>query len=1294
MHNAYFSSTIYAIRSKSSFSLSFNDYPNVSCERFDRVPSCRPSCCGCCHGCALSTCRVSLNPSLLFGLRQSTLLQLSASRRLILDGRDRYFSQLAAYGLNRDCYELDCSFSERSVPNRSKRRINQRFFCSVSEEESGTNHSFGSDDAESVISLLSEEADGNFTCFRAKNVSSSKNLDMEKKRKNWRRERNQNSGKKEVKKGNLKHLETLTRDLRKEDEKLNEEKKAVAKGGHHGKRRDVSSCSSYYSFSSLGDMVSDLEVEDKHGKFLEELSVEEDKTSHMEEQVKEEFNRLRNDSEKLEEISNQERTAYHADIDCSLRKKSEKKLTEVTTEEKLGKEPQDIHPRLSGRHESGYGKASTSHKQFESEDDTSSLIRNSLKKAREDQIQISNRRKYQSTEIQESDGYEAELKNTFGGREGNLEISGTLFREKNYGQKSFVDSSTRKDVLSKNNQKNFEKSIIEGSEVGSNTRMKNLEEDKTSVRSSVGNMEEHHYQKGDRVITQIEGRRKFQLSELSQVQETNVETASTVKSSNIIKNQKDNLKLYSHVKGVRHGTDMKAPQSRKQSELVHSVSKGHASNEKLVSRSQGVSDEMRLFKDSSLTSINARDTRESYCQTDERITLIKSSNEAQQPTNQSILDENISKEAQSSRESLNLVSEGRKQYVILAEGGESSSDAMFVPSSSKLMRRGSTRDELDPGTSIPEVRPNTSESVSSALYTNSGGRSPALQYELCSTDGSSQVYSDALNILAPEDALASADRLEKSSKQFVDEFVQKARHEVVPETQEMEITGTKLSTEDEKNQFYCGRQQNTQKVSKSRERDSSHSSGFSGAKGPSDEMWDEPESSIKQSPPAEEAEASLVRENSIVKRTGRTLWGIIADVVRLRWHSRADDSTSASKSGERDSSNKSDNDTWFSGQEPEEAGKSKVIKERTSVRIQATTPDQLQPQKSHTQNEGDVFDTMKLTDKGEHLEAGTSFSPNELGSGSTSMGISSATGEGNASWTEDGKDFRVSTSGAGTMELSIPLPARPPLVEEIVDTGGTESLGRMEDPVAPKQTEISVMGRRDAELKQRKLQRNKQVIRDRFDEWEEAYKLELEQRRMDEVFMREALLEAKKAADTWEVPVGAVLVRDGKIIARGCNLVEELRDSTAHAEMICIREASNLLRTWRLAGTTLYVTLEPCPMCAGAILQARIETLVWGAPNKLLGSDGSWVRLFPDGGENRSETKEKPAAPVHPFHPKMNIRRGVLASECAEVMQQFFQLRRKKKKEPSPSQPSQTSHHHPSKLLQKMHNIFHMMFCL
>ncbi|KAG2605618.1 hypothetical protein PVAP13_4NG082500 [Panicum virgatum] len=229
------------------------------------------------------------------------------------------------------------------------------------------------------------------------------------------------------------------------------------------------------------------------------------------------------------------------------------------------------------------------------------------------------------------------------------------------------------------------------------------------------------------------------------------------------------------------------------------------------------------------------------------------------------------------------------------------------------------------------------------------------------------------------------------------------------------------------------------------------------------------------------------------------------------------------------------------------------------------------------------------------------------GSSSVTIGATEAGRSG------DGADWIYNPSGVIT-------PYRHPQTQAVVPHEST-STSIHEPPALPvggirfeeknvvqEAPEIIKTGGKDAELKRRNFQRNKQVLKETFDEWEEAYQRDAEQRKADELFMREALLEAQRAADIWEVPVGAVLVQNGEIIARGCNLVEDLRDSTAHAEIVCIREASNKLKTWRLAETTLYVTLEPCAMCAGAILQARIDTVVWGAPNKLLGADGSWVR--------------------------------------------------------------------------------------
>lgn len=156
----------------------------------------------------------------------------------------------------------------------------------------------------------------------------------------------------------------------------------------------------------------------------------------------------------------------------------------------------------------------------------------------------------------------------------------------------------------------------------------------------------------------------------------------------------------------------------------------------------------------------------------------------------------------------------------------------------------------------------------------------------------------------------------------------------------------------------------------------------------------------------------------------------------------------------------------------------------------------------------------------------------------------------------------------------------------------------------------------------------------------------------DTFFMKEALKEAKKAFARDEVPVGAVLVHDKKIIARGFNEVELLQDATAHAEMICMTAGAAALGNWRLENATLYCTLEPCAMCAGAMLSSRLTRLVWGAPDLRLGANGSWIDLF----------KMK-----HPLH-SLEVTTHILADESADLMRAFFTETRKKKKwKPEPT---------------------------
>lgn len=150
-----------------------------------------------------------------------------------------------------------------------------------------------------------------------------------------------------------------------------------------------------------------------------------------------------------------------------------------------------------------------------------------------------------------------------------------------------------------------------------------------------------------------------------------------------------------------------------------------------------------------------------------------------------------------------------------------------------------------------------------------------------------------------------------------------------------------------------------------------------------------------------------------------------------------------------------------------------------------------------------------------------------------------------------------------------------------------------------------------------------------------------------EKFMMAAIEEAGKAAAIGEVPIGAVVVRNGEIVGRGYNLRETQKDPTLHAEMIAIREASEKLGGWRLIGCTLYVTLEPCPMCAGAIVQSRIEQVVYGARDPKAGCAGTLMNLL-----------EEPR-----FNHQVPVIEGVLAEECAQLLKDFFRGLRKKRQQ-------------------------------
>ncbi len=148
---------------------------------------------------------------------------------------------------------------------------------------------------------------------------------------------------------------------------------------------------------------------------------------------------------------------------------------------------------------------------------------------------------------------------------------------------------------------------------------------------------------------------------------------------------------------------------------------------------------------------------------------------------------------------------------------------------------------------------------------------------------------------------------------------------------------------------------------------------------------------------------------------------------------------------------------------------------------------------------------------------------------------------------------------------------------------------------------------------------------------------------LHERFMRLALQEAHAALEENEVPVGVVIVRGQRVIAAAHNQREQLRDPTAHAEMIAITQAAEALQDWRLEGCTLYATLEPCPMCAGAILQARIPLVVYGATDVKAGAVNSLYHLLDDERLNH----------------RCQVVSGILAGQCGQILTEFFQQQRR-----------------------------------
>ncbi|XP_052186110.1 tRNA(adenine(34)) deaminase, chloroplastic [Diospyros lotus] len=1340
MYNSYVCSTR-SLSCEGSVPFSFNDFSYYPDDRFTRnpMPLSTPSCCSVC---ANSLCKVPISSRLLYGLRQSSLIQWSASRKLMFVGAERYYCQFRGQdnGLGSCCCVHVCCAKKRSVCGGRGRWEEGRFRCRVSREERERDRENSVGEAEMMLSLLAEEVGQERFGVGERNgtLSSRRRRVKVEKRRDCRRasyssktehvdsdllERNVEFESESVRIGSRKKVFG-----RKEDGQKTEDEENYLRGERCRGRKGRSSCSSYFSCSSWGEFESDTEDQvrqqeqegESRSDFERNSAVESGEATYEGETMS--VLKRQGDvmgghgvfmrQEKIPVVSYPASTG----LGCDGRKKSEKKLTDIlveqidTREESLHK-----HMRLPEVNKTGYRKGSSSIKQFDKMEEKSTLTMGFDGRTRQQYSQegVQNTRlakpkvkSENATGMEEIHGsYIEEVSSSikrFSGREENLSMIRHLVQETRDEHAKTAGHLSFKDDYKRNSQELNEMSEIQeikarGTSIfqkQSEASLNNQNDESTLTLSSVQDTEEQTHLTGQWNSREMDLRRKSkQLTESSDMHEAGDMSHWPGQSGIRMENQEDSS-------GLHFGSLAEAGGQQFQADQISSR-RTESSKESNVLSENRISSQQEYL--TSLAVKSTKETIERLNQTDEKVLQVGLRKEVKRPPKALSFNEGSSMEASSSQASLRLKTQHIVQQIGMDVRDRSSSHAKVTPI--QLVAGASLHIEQSGDVVMKEASNATSHHGSDVSHPFAELNPPALQHERYSGTSRVGTLEEPLNLISHEDAFGSAYRLQKSSMHHVGEFIEKVTHEV--STSKIESNNKISGAESVSEQHKYNHESSSQYGSvdfRLKDPDSRHSSQTSSVKGPSDEIWDVTEPSIQEPADVVGLPGSALPSTGIVaKRTGKSFWNIISDIIRMQWVSRSRSNNLTLKSGGKSSPNQStSSEAWFSGHEPEENSDKDVKREERSMSQDSKSADEHHHQVTiATGSQGAGSISRSSTNRKDHAAGDT---PSSSG-GSSSKGISSVSSGKNFGKRGTGK-HHASTSDA-VVESQAPLSSLQsrgsPHADEIpeaskTDISASSSLVQMEQQLHAGITKGSGTERLDWQLKQRKLQRSSQILTDKVDEWEETYKHESMQRKIDEMFMREALLEAKKAADTWEVPIGAVLVQHGKVIARGCNLVEELHDSTAHAEMICIREASTLLRAWRLAETTLYVTLEPCPMCAGAILQARIDTVVWGAPNKLLGADGSWIRLFPDGGEggNGLESMGKPPAPVHPFHPKMTIRRGVLAAECADTMQQFFQLRRKKAKKPnSPRAPSCLPvSGHTAKFLTKMHDAFHFMFCL
>ena len=1182
MHCTYSGSSTVTLRSKRYLSFSFDDHSYLFNERFDRTPlTSSLSCCACC--CANFIHGVPINPGFLYGLRQSTLIQWAPSRRLILGGGDRYYSRIPVNSLDRGCYEVCCTLKKRIGNGGSGRGRRGKIVRMVSEGKSGRRHLGGEADAEAMLSLLSEEVSERCYGDRETYGNSYDRVRVEKRgnlgNESYRRK------KKNVGLDCSKcESQSIIVGSREDAYRRREEKEAAVRVENRGLRKEGSSCSSYYSLSSAGDFEASQEAQGKHWESRRESSSGYKKDSwkteggNFDSEVVGKFEKQRNEADGYEEVAKWGSTSVGSGVEWERTKKSERKLDEVSIERTESMEESlEMDSKVSQIHESDFGKSSGSHKQFHGRGEKLTVASN-LDEARKQYGQKGKLvigesefgRKYQRlSELSEVQGSDVETtsgsQKQISGNEENVTTAVSLLQGRREENGKRGGRITVQDKLKRNSHQLSETSIAQEVDVRntstslrqSGTTMKIWSENSTSSQSSVQETKGQQHQTGEWITGEINSRRKFQqFTEISDIHDSDIQNYSISQTQHEarVNKQEGNLNL---VSGSRPDakkqylqtdeTTIRRNESRKVSQDATNLSIVHPSDARTDTNPQRTSEKRVSNQEVNLSSVvkSVEETRERYYQTDERLVQTRSRKEVEKPSKLLHFIEAAPGDSSSPQSSLDLVAQSRMQQIAAEERDKIISQATMKPPPFQSVERGPLHAKLTSGFATPEVSGATPESGFSDSSTLPPKRSPTLQR--CGESRKGETYMEPLNV-GPEDVLGSADRLEKSSMHFVGGFIEKVRQDVfTSEIQKERVSEANLLCEGEIPEKHKQKSliQHGSENLQLKEHDSRRSSGGSGTKGPSDEMWDVTDPSLQQPPKTEAAEGTTTTGTAIIRKTGRSFWSVIADVVRMRWGTHSETHNSAMKSGGRSSPNESvRSEAWFSGNEPDEHNDKNAKREKRSTRQESLSCDQPQLGKTPTLNQGEGSQATSSKDQKKHGELDMPSS-SVLESGSVLKSNSSASGKESLGWYENAESFQGSPSSSLVVESTTPTPSkhirRSPSGEDvssITETvrSGSSSMEMMGQKAVVPSSEMSGTEEKAGELKRRKLQRNKQVLRDRFDEWEEAYILESEQRKIDEMFMREALLEAKKAADAWEVPVGAVLVQHGKIISRGCNL--------------------------------------------------------------------------------------------------------------------------------------------------------------